>query len=143
MPRACFRRSDSTRTAPDAGVQSDTFARAYLGAFAVYWFMTSGSGPWQQPDRHADRHAGTDVDQLGRLAVVSAAGGREVGAAVCAALLAIFAIFSILTGDFVAGAPRWSRAGGARHRLATVANELSGCARRSWIRRTCCAIRWS
>ena len=112
--------------------QSDTFARAYLGAFAVYWFMTSGSGPI------GNNPTGTPTG-MPEPTWISSGGspsspqqaGVNVGAAVCAALLAIFAIFSILTGDFVAGAAALVAA------LAvpvidwpTVANELF------WLRKT-------
>jgi hypothetical protein len=88
---------------PIPAFDNNTLANAYVGAFAVYWFMSSGKGA-----------LGTNIVGPGtgmpEPSWVSSGGspsptqgGLNVGGAICAALLAIFAIFSILTGDFVGG----------------------------------------
>jgi hypothetical protein len=80
-----------------------TLANAYVGAYAVYWFMSSGQGALGtnivgpgtgQPEPSWISSGGSPSPTQG---------GLNIGGAICAALLAIFAIFSILTGDFVGG----------------------------------------
>jgi|HubBroStandDraft_4_1064222.scaffolds.fasta_scaffold09476_2 hypothetical protein len=96
---------DLASMSPIPAFAADTFARAYIGAFAVYWFMTSGSGPvdnnptgvptgMPEPAWIANGTAPT---------VGQAAQNINVAGAICAVLLAIFAVFEILTGNFVAG----------------------------------------
>ncbi|MBS1533375.1 MAG: hypothetical protein JSU01_23955, partial [Bacteroidetes bacterium] len=94
---------DSSFT-PIPAFDNTTLSRAYVGAFAVYWFMTAGQGAvgtnivgpgTGQPEPSWISSGGTPSPSQA---------GVNVGAAVCAALLAIFGIISILTGDFVGGA---------------------------------------
>jgi len=81
----------------------NTFAQAYIGAFAVYWFMTGGGGivgnnptgiPTGLPEPSWISSGSTPSPQQA---------GLSVAGAVCAILLAIAALFLILTGNFVAG----------------------------------------
>jgi hypothetical protein len=82
---------------------ASTFASAYIGAFAVYWFMTGGGGivgnnptgiPTGQPEPSWVSSGSTPSPQQA---------GLSVGGAICAVILAIAAIFLTLTGNFVAG----------------------------------------
>jgi hypothetical protein len=96
---------DLSTLSPIPAFAPDTFARAYIGAFAVYWFMTSGSGPLgnnptgvptglPEPSWVANGTAPTPQQ---------AAQNINVAGAICAVILALFALFSILTGNFLAG----------------------------------------
>jgi hypothetical protein len=89
----------------------DTFARAYVGAFAVYWFMTSGSGPIGNntlltPSQYYDWGA-TDLPEPSWIQSGSSPSNSEagvsVGAAVCDILLALFGIWVFTDGNFHAG----------------------------------------
>jgi hypothetical protein len=96
---------------PIPAFASDTFARAYIGAFAVYWFMTSGSGPIGNntlltPSSYYDWGA---VD-MPEPAWVKSGGspstsqaGVSIGAAICDLLLAIFGIWVYTDGNLHAG----------------------------------------
>lgn len=90
---------------PIAGFSADVFRQASLGAFAVYWFMTSGSGPM------CDNRLGSPPPNCttppswissGSTPSPQQAGLNPAGAA-CAVLLAIFAILSLLFGDIPGG----------------------------------------
>ncbi|MBV8389362.1 MAG: hypothetical protein JO080_06150 [Mucilaginibacter sp.] len=94
---------DSTN-APIPAFNNRTLANAYVGAFSVYWFMTSGRGAvgtnivgpgTGQPEPSWISSGGTPSPSQA---------GVNIGAAICAALLAIFGILSILGGDFAGGA---------------------------------------
>jgi hypothetical protein len=121
---------DSTST-PIPAFDNMTLANAYVGAFSVYWFMTSGRGAvgtnvvgpgTGQPEPSWISSGGTPSPSQA---------GVNVGAAICAALLAIFGILSILTGDFVGGAAALAAALNAPIiDWPTVANELF------WLRKT-------
>jgi uncharacterized membrane protein YphA (DoxX/SURF4 family) len=110
---------------------SDTFARAYIGAFAVYWFMTSGSGvvgnnpsgvPTGQPEPGWVASGGSPSPQQA---------GLNVGGAICAAILAILALVLLLTGQLTLGLAALLAALNAPIvNWSTVANELF------WVRKT-------
>lgn len=81
----------------------NTLPRAYVGAFAVYWFMTAGRGALGSnvvgpgtgmPEPTWISSGGTPTPSQA---------GVNIGAAICAAILAIFGLLSILGGDFVGG----------------------------------------
>ena len=101
---------DASKT-PIPAFASDTFARAYIGAFAVYWFMTSGSGPIGNntlltPSQYYDWGA-TDMPEPAWVSSGStpsdSQAGVSVGAAICDILLAIFGIWVYTDGNFHAG----------------------------------------
>ena len=82
---------------------SDTFARAYIGAFAVYWFMTSSSGvvgnnptgvPTGQPEPGWVASGGSPSPTQA---------GLSVAGTICAAILAIVGLVLILVGDVPLG----------------------------------------
>ena len=110
---------------------SDTFARAYIGAFAVYWFMTSGSGlvgnnptgvPTGQPEPGWVASGGSPSPQQA---------GLNIGGAICAAILAILALVLLLTGQLTLGLAALVAALNAPIiDWSTVANELF------WVRKT-------
>ena len=89
-------------TRPD-GFSADTFKRAYVGAFAVYWFMTSGSGPMGDnplPPPPATCNGVTPPSWVSSgSAPTPQQGGLNTAGAVCALLLAILAFFELLVGD--------------------------------------------
>lgn len=117
------------------GVQAfdeDTLPKAYVGAYAVYWFMTSGRGALgsnvvgpgtgqPEPDWIKNGTAPSSPSQA----------GVNVGAAICAFLLAIFGALLILGGDLPDGL---AALGAALEQPIidwdTVANELF------WLRKT-------
>ena len=80
-----------------------TLPKAYVGAFAVYWFMTSGKGPLGSnvvgPGTGMPEPAWISS---GTTPTPSQA-GVNVGAAICAILLAIFGALLILGGDLPDG----------------------------------------
>jgi hypothetical protein len=85
------------------------FANAYVGAYAVYWFLTSGDGPlgnnalgpppstscgttppsWTTSSSSSPPQSGSVINQS--------------GSPVCDAILAILAVLSFLTGNVAAG----------------------------------------
>lgn len=92
-------------TRPIAGFSADIFKQAALGSFAVYWFMTSGSGPM------CNNKLGNPPPtclvpppwiSTGSTPTPQQAGLNPAGA-VTAILLAIFALFSFLFGDVAGG----------------------------------------
>lgn len=89
---------------PDAGFTADKFKEGFVGAFAVYWFMTSGSGPM------CDNPLGPPPDNCTKPSWVeplTAPSPQEAGlntaGANCAKNLAILALLLILTGNVSAG----------------------------------------
>jgi hypothetical protein len=111
--------------APIQSFTSTTFASAYIGAFAVYWFMTSGRGvignnptgvPTGQPEPGWIASSSSPSPQQA---------GLNVGGAICAAILAILAVSLIFVGDLPAGAAALIAAVSAPIiNWDTVANEL-------------------
>ncbi|MES2108155.1 MAG: hypothetical protein V4577_05385 [Bacteroidota bacterium] len=110
----------------------DTLPKAYVGAYAVYWFMTSGRGALgsnvvgpgtgqPEPDWIKNGTSPSSPSQA----------GVNVGAAICAFLLAIFGALLILGGDLPDGL---AALGAALEQPIidwdTVANELF------WLRKT-------
>jgi hypothetical protein len=92
-------------TQPIAGFSADTFANAAVGAFAVYWFMTSGSGPTGlNPLGPPPTTCLTPPNWIstGSTPSPQQAGLNPSGAA-CAILLAIIALLFFALGDFPAG----------------------------------------
>jgi hypothetical protein len=93
---------------PMAGVgvsafDTDTLPRAFVGAFSVYWFMTSGRGA-------LGSHVlgpGTGQPEPSWISSGSSPSpsqaGVNVGAAVCGLVLAILGVLLILLGDLPAG----------------------------------------
>lgn len=90
---------------PQQGFSVEVFGQAVVGAFAVYWFMTSGSGPL------CDNPVGAPpIDCTTAPGWITSGGapspqeaGLNVGDAICAVLLAILALFELLIGDFPDG----------------------------------------
>jgi len=80
-----------------------TLANAYVGAFAVYWFMTSGHGALV----NSVLGPGTGMPEPTWITQGStpspAQAGLNVGAAICAAILAILGALLTLGGDLVGG----------------------------------------
>ncbi|HVG37743.1 MAG TPA: hypothetical protein VM870_00565, partial [Pyrinomonadaceae bacterium] len=90
---------------PLDGFTKETFKRAFVGAFAVYWFMTSGSGPMcDNPlgPPPANCESAPDWITSGAIPTPQQA-GLNTGGATCAALLATAALLLILSGALVAG----------------------------------------
>lgn len=94
-----------TASQPIASFTEQTFQQAMMGSFAVYWFMTSGSGPMcinnlgnppltcQAPPAWISSGSSPTPQQA----------GLNPAGAVCAILLAIFALFAFLFGDIAGG----------------------------------------
>jgi hypothetical protein len=86
----------------------DTLQAAYMGAFAVYWFLTSSSGPFGTniPPPLPSPSCGTMppswMTTPGSTPTPGQA-GLNVPGAICAVLLAILALLETLAGDLVAG----------------------------------------
>jgi len=111
---------------------ADTLPKAYVGAYAIYWFMTSGRGAL------GSNVVGPGTGQpepswisSGTAPSSPSEAGVNVGAAICAFLLAIFGALLILGGDLPAGL---AALGAALNQPVidwdTVANELF------WLRKT-------
>jgi hypothetical protein len=87
-------------------LSAQSFAEAYVGAFGVFWFLTSGNGPLGNNLLEA---APGDCGTAAPSWITSGSApspqqaGLNVPAAVCAVLLAILALLSFLTGDVVGG----------------------------------------
>jgi hypothetical protein len=92
---------------PELGsLSAQTFADAYVGAYAVFWFLTSGEGPLGNnllgnPPGSCGTTAPSWITSGGTPTPQQA--GVNTAGAVCAALLAILAILSILGGDLLGG----------------------------------------
>jgi hypothetical protein len=92
---------------PELGtLAAQTFADAYVGAFGVFWFLTSGEGPLgnnllESPPGGCGTTPPSWVSTGGSPTAQQA--GLNIGGAVCAALLAILAVLLIVTGNVVAG----------------------------------------
>jgi hypothetical protein len=90
---------------PIADLSADAFRRAYIGAFATFWFLTSGSGPMcdnplggppstcTTPPSWVNTGQGPSAQQA----------GVNTPGEVCAIILAIIALLEILVGDYGAG----------------------------------------
>ena len=92
-------------TQPLAGFSASAFSQAFVGAFAVYWFMTSGSGPMCTNSLGAPPSNCTMPPSWinsGSSPSPQQAGLNPSGAA-CAVLLAIFAVLLLLFGDVPGG----------------------------------------
>jgi hypothetical protein len=82
---------------------NDTFANAFYGAFAVYWFMTSGVAVT------AENPAGTPTGQPEPSWVTNGSSpspqqaGLSVGGAICAVILAVASLVLLLTGNLPLG----------------------------------------
>jgi len=90
---------------PLDGFTKDTFKQALVGAFAVYWFMTSGSGPMcNNPlgSPPANCQSAPAWITSGATPTPQQA-GLNVGGTTCAVLLAIAALLLILCGLLVLG----------------------------------------
>jgi hypothetical protein len=75
---------------------------AYVGAFAVYWFMTSGTGPFNNnllgtPPAGCGTTPPSWLTSGGSPSPSQA--GLNTGGAVCAAVFIILAVLALLTGD--------------------------------------------
>jgi hypothetical protein len=78
---------------------------AYVGAFAVYWFMTSGTGPFNNnllatPPAGCGTSAPSWMTSGGSPSPSQA--GLNTGGAVCAAVFIILALLALLSGDLPA-----------------------------------------
>ncbi|BAU55143.1 hypothetical protein [Mucilaginibacter gotjawali] len=109
----------------------NTLANAYVGASAVYWFMTSGHGALV----NSVLGPGTGMPEPSWITQGStpspAQAGLNVGAAICAAILAALAALFTLGGAFAAGLITLEAALSVPIiDWATVANELF------WLRKT-------
>jgi hypothetical protein len=92
-------------TQPLEGFTKDTFKNAFVGAFAVYWFMTSASGPMcNNPlgPPPANCQSAPAWISSGATPTPQQA-GLNVGGTTCAVLLAIAALLLMLSGALVAG----------------------------------------
>jgi hypothetical protein len=90
---------------PLEGFTKDTFKNAFVGAFAVYWFMTSGSGPMcNNPlgPPPANCQSAPAWISPGATPTPQQA-GLNVGGTTCAVLLAIAALLLLLSGALIAG----------------------------------------
>jgi hypothetical protein len=88
-----------------AGFSAATFQNSVVGAFAVFWFMTSGSGPLGVNTIGAPPSTCTTAPSW-----ITSGGspspqqaGVNVPGAVCAAVLAILALLELLFGDLPGG----------------------------------------
>jgi hypothetical protein len=94
-------------TQPFAGFSADSFKQAFVGAFAVYWFMTSGSGPMGRNAIGAPPStcttAPTWISSGSGSPPSPQAAGLNTGGAICAVLLAIVALLEFLTGNLPGG----------------------------------------
>jgi hypothetical protein len=90
---------------PMDGFTKNTFKQAYVGAFAVYWFMTSGSGPMcNNPLGPPPANCQSAPAWIASgAAPTPQQAGLNVGGTTCAVLLAIAALLLILTGALVLG----------------------------------------
>ena len=93
---------DSSST-PIPAFDDNTLSNAYVGAFAIYWFMSAGRGALGSNVVGP----GTGMPEPGWVATNSSPSvsqaGVNIGAAICAAILAIFGALSILGGDLIGG----------------------------------------
>jgi hypothetical protein len=88
-----------------AGFSAETFQSSVVGAFAVFWFMTSGSGPMGINTVGSPPSTCTSAPSW----ITSGSSpspqqaGVNVPGAVCAAVLAILALLELLFGDIPGG----------------------------------------
>ncbi len=87
------------------GFSTTTFQNSVVGAFAIFWFMTSGSGPLGINTIGAPPSTCTTAPSW-----ITSGGspspqqaGLSTGGAVCALLLAILALLELLSGDLPGG----------------------------------------
>jgi hypothetical protein len=92
---------------PAAGnLSAATFADAYIGAYAVFWFLTSGEGVVANnvlatPPGNCGTSAPSWITNNSSPSPQQA--GLNIPGAVCAAILAILALLACLFGDIPAG----------------------------------------
>jgi hypothetical protein len=89
-------------TLPIADLSADAFRRAYIGAFATFWFLTSGSGPMCDNPLGGPPSTCTTPPSwvnMGNGPSPQQAGVNTPGE-VCAIILAIIAVLLILVGDY-------------------------------------------
>jgi len=88
-------------------LSSDTFAQAYVGAYAVFWFLTSADGPIANnvaPTAPGNCAAQTPTWlQPSSTASPPQQSGSNSGSEGCEIVLAILAVLSFLTGNIAAG----------------------------------------
>jgi len=86
-----------------------SFADAYVGAFAVFWFLTSGEGPLGNnvlgppPTTSCGTNPPSWTSSTSTPPPQSGSVVNHSGSGVCDAILAILAILSFLTGNVAAG----------------------------------------
>jgi hypothetical protein len=80
-----------------------TLSNAYVGAFAVYWFMSSGRGALGSNFVGAGTGMPEPTWITSGGTPTPAQGGLNIGAAICAAILAILGALAALGGDFYGG----------------------------------------
>ncbi len=94
---------------PPATLTADLFSDAYVGAFAVHWFLTSGQGPLGNNvpgPAPSTACAASPPSWTTSASTPPPASGSVVthsGSAACDAVLAILALLSFLTGNVAAG----------------------------------------
>lgn len=92
---------------PFVGFSAKAIKQAYVGAFAVYWFMTSGGGPMGRNAIGAPpttcMTAPSWISSGSGSPPSPQAAGLNTGGAVCAAILAIVALLEFLTGNLPGG----------------------------------------
>jgi hypothetical protein len=95
----------SSSPLPIPGFSKDTFKQAFVGAFAVHWFMTSGSGPMcDNPLGPPPANCESPPPWItSAIAPTPQQAGFNTGGAACAALLATAAVLLLLSGALVAG----------------------------------------
>ena len=95
-----------TRPNPAGSLSAQTFADAYVGAFAVFWFLTSGQGPVANNSIGAPP-SGCGTTPPSWLTPGSAPAPQQQGITsgdeTCEIVLAILAVLAFLTGNAAAG----------------------------------------
>ena len=89
---------------PIPAFNADTFASAYIGAFAVYWFMTAGTGivgnnPTGIPTGLPEPAWVQSLTSSSPQSPSATQAGLSIGGVICAILEAIAALFALATGN--------------------------------------------
>ena len=91
----------NTRPNPAGSLSADTFAEAYVGAFGVFWFLTSGTGPVAN-NALGPPPSGCGTSPPSALSSSSSPApqqqGVTSGSEVCEIILAILAVLAALVG---------------------------------------------
>lgn len=96
------------RPLPADSLSATTFRQAYVGAFAVFWFLTSGDGPMANnilppPPSGCGTTAPSWLTPSASSSPPPQQAGSNTGSEVCEILLAILAVLALVTGNVAAG----------------------------------------